>query len=145
MPAGPKKHKIHWVRIPLLLIRLALCYRPFQKIFKMSKKLSYRQKLKNENPAKYKQYLEQQRTRNKKYRANMKKIFKSPNASPDEREKYRKYKEAAATRQRKYRKRKLEDVEQASKVPVAKKMKTRNETKERQKNGERRKPNIDRR
>ena len=51
----------------------------------------------------------------------MKKIFKSPNASPDERELYRKYKEAAATRQSKYRKRKLEDVEEASKVPVAKK------------------------
>ncbi|XP_052762893.1 uncharacterized protein LOC128205359 [Mya arenaria] len=66
-------------------------------------KLSYRQKLKEQNPEKYREYLNQQKRRSKNYRAEL-----SKSQTPSQKEKLDKYKEDARLRQQKFRKSKKE-------------------------------------
>ncbi|WAR09182.1 hypothetical protein MAR_019140, partial [Mya arenaria] len=66
-------------------------------------KLSYRQKLKEQNPEKYRENLNQQKRRSKNYRTEL-----SKSQTPSQKEKLDKYKENARLRQQKYRKGKKE-------------------------------------
>ncbi|WAR10111.1 VRTN-like protein, partial [Mya arenaria] len=89
-------------------------------------KLSYRQKLKEQNPEKYREYLNQQKRRSKNYRTEL-----SKSQTPSQKEKLDKYKENARLRQQKYRTGKKESNNEPTPVraKTEKKPKTRNEVK----------------